>query len=173
MRSALLQVFPISIGPGNLTQNLDLDLLNLTWCKSVTLEMILTAVATDAVDLLDVKFQETRSPTRAYYDTRGRFKTVLGNTGGVSAATPYADQLTISQDIDLTSPEKNETPTGSVTGVELPAGTVRNGPMAPIIRTALGKVSTHRLVVATSGDVNSNAAFTGTVSLWGHAWDTS
>lgn len=169
MRSVLLQTFTIDIGPGNVTQTLPFDLINLSWAKTVTLELRLTTIATDVGDSLDVKWQETRDNARRYYDTRGRFRAVLGNTAA-SAVTPYADQMTISEDVDLTAAERNPVPTGSSTGTEIPAGTVRDGPFAPPIRTNTGRVSTNQLVVAITGDGNSNSHFVGTCELWSHHW---
>ncbi len=167
MRSTLIQTFPISIGPGNSTVFMDVDLINLSWCKSLSLEMTIPSIAAAAGDSLDVKFQETRDPNRLYYDTRGRFKAVAGNTAA-SASTPYADQMTISQDVDLTAPDRNPTPTGSSTGTEIPAGTVRNGPFAPPIRGNTGRKATQRVAIITTGP--GTAAYTGTVQLWGHEW---
>src|SRR5437879_913200 len=108
------------------TTDIQLDPLNYTRNKTLSAELVLTTIGNVGGDTLDVKMQETRSPTHAYWDTRGYFNQVLGNQA-TSAANPYADQFNVSQDVNLVAPERNDRPTGSRAGVEIPPGTVRDG----------------------------------------------
>lgn len=172
MRSVIIYQAAFDIGPGNVTQTINLDPLQLSWCKTLSGELKLPTIATDLADKLDIKFQETRDPLAAtvYWDTRAYWQQVAGNTSA-SASTPYADHWNVSQDVDLTSSSRNYNPTGSSTGVELTAGTVRDGPFAPPVRTATGRITTQRIVAVISGDANNNARFAGTITLTGHAWD--
>lgn len=172
MRSAIIYQANFSIGPGNVSQTINLDPLNLSWCKTLSGELKLTTIQTDLADKLDIKLQETRDPVAPanYWDTRAYWNQVAGNTAA-SATAPYADHWNVSQDVDLTSTSRNYNPTGSSTGTELTAGTVRDGPFAPTIRTALGRQPTQRIVAIISGDANNNALFSGVITLTGHAWD--
>src|SRR5438132_5977842 len=168
MRTALIGTYTLNVGPGNTTTVLTCDALDISRCQAVTLEMVLTTCATDAADKLDVRFQETRDsqPTPAVWDTRGYFTQVSGNQSA-SASAPYADQMTISQDVPLPSSSRNARPTGSAGGTELTAGTVRDGPFQGRLRSTLGPVPSHRLIAVISGDVNSNSLFVGSIKIYG------
>jgi hypothetical protein len=164
----LLGTYPFSLVAGNLTTLIPLDPLNYTRNKTLTCELTLSAIGGTPVvgDTLDVKLQETRSPTQAYWDTRGYFYQVLGNQA-TSAGNPYADQFTVSQDINLVAPDRNERPTGSRGGVEIPPGTVRDGPFAPRLRSTLGLIASHRLVLIQAGS-GQTSSWQGVVQVFGH-----
>lgn len=166
--AVLLGTYPFTLVAGNATNVILLDPLNYTRNKTLTCELTLSAVGGTPVvgDTLDIKLQETRSPVQAYWDTRGYFNQILGNQL-TSAANPYADQFNISQDVNLVAPERNTRPTGSRTGVELPPGTVRDGPFAPRLRSVLGQLASHRFVLIEAGS-GQTTTWAGVLEVYGH-----
>lgn len=166
--AVLLGTYAFSLAAGNQATVLSLDPLNYTRNKTLTCELTLSTIGGTPVvgDTLDVKLQETRSPTQAYWDTRGYFYQVLGNQA-TSATNPYADEFTVSQDINLVAPDRNERPTGSRAGSEIPAGTVRDGPFAPRLRGATGPIASHRLVLTQLGS-GQTTTWVGQVQIYGH-----
>jgi hypothetical protein len=165
MRSALAATIPIDIGPGNSTVNTLLDPLDLGMCTAIVGELELTTIATDAVDKLDVKFQETRNPNQTYWDTRAYFYQVPGNQSA-SAAVPYVDEFNVLSPGPLTAGERNLHPSGSAGATEISPGMVRNGPFQGRLRGANGIVATHRLVVTLSGDADADAHFVGVCKIY-------
>jgi len=164
-QAALLGTYPFTI-LGNGPKVIELDTLDYSRNKTLTAELQLTSIGTVAGDTLDVELQETRSQNQAYWDTRARFYQVLGNQAA-STTAPYADQTNISQDVNLVAPERNERPTGSSGGTDIPPGTVRDGPFAPRLRTLVGLKASHRFRLVTAGAPNTGA-WTGQLLVYGH-----
>ena len=165
MRATLVATVPISMGPGNSTVNTLINAVDLSVCEGVTVQLVLTTCATDLADKLNVEFQETRDPQQTYWDTRARFTEVAG-TQSASAAIPYAEQLNIWAWGPLPASARQVLPTTSASGSDLNKGTVRDGPFMGRLRN-LGPVETHRVSVVLSGDANANAAFIGSVYVYG------
>jgi hypothetical protein len=145
-----------------------LDPMDLSRCRMLELEVIITAAATTASDLLDVELQDTKN--NVSWNTRAHAQ-VLGNQAA-SVAAPYMYRMVLTSAIVLQSPEKGYVETGSPGGTDIPVGTVVNGPFPPPNRegvTTGTRKSSFRIIFKQT-DVSTTASFTGTVRLYGHEW---
>lgn len=149
-----------------------LDPMDLSRCREIELELIVTAAATGATDLLDVELQDTRDG-QLTWNTRAHAQ-VLGNQSA-SATAPYVYRMALTSAIALQSPEKGYVETGSAGGSAIAAGTVVNGPFPPPWRkgvTTGTRLSAWR-VLFTQTDVSTTASFTAEVLLTAHEWDVA
>lgn len=156
----------IALGSGTHTVDTLLDALDYSQYKVIECILAITAAATVVGTTLDVKIQMT--PDGVTWDTRGRFSLVAGNQAA-TASTPYMQGLNISQDVDLTTAERNYIATGSNTGTELNPGTVRDGNFPRFLRLPTGRASSARIETVVT-DVAGTGAFTGSLRILGHLW---
>jgi hypothetical protein len=171
----LVANIPIAITAGDAqTINTLLDPLDLSEAKVLEAILTLTAIQTVAGSTLSVKLQAatfTDTLGNTTWDTRGRFSTVPGNQAA-TPASPYQEGMNISQDVDLTTTERNYRPTGSNGGTELSPGTVRDGNFPPFLRQGLANTRQAnwraQFVVV---DAANSAGFTGNLLVFGHFWD--
>jgi hypothetical protein len=146
-----------------------LDPMDLSRCREIELELIVTAAATGATDLLDVELQDTRDG-QLTWNTRAHAQ-VLGNQSA-SATAPYVYRMNLTSAIPLQSPEKGYVETGSAGGTDIPPGVVVNGPFPPPWRkgvTTGTRLSSWRLIFKQT-DISGTASFTAEVILTGHEW---
>lgn len=149
-------------GAGGQTITTELPLLNLGRAETIALVLKVTKADTDANDTLDVYFDETFD--RVTWDNRGRFQQITGDMSP-SATAPEVRKLVISSRIALDATEESYETSGSAGGSDLAAGTVRNGPFAPIFRNTAGIAASHRLRFVVADPTGSNADFEGSVTL--------
>jgi hypothetical protein len=154
--------YDLSISTGTQTLVPDTGVLDLSPARALTLEAIITTANTDASDTLDIRLQDTSDGVT--WNTRIRLLQMIG-TLSPSATAPEYQRSVVSADVLLTTPEENYEPTGSVSATDLTAGTVRNGPFVPPLRTSAGRQPSHRIqIIATEGGA-SNQSWIGKVYL--------
>jgi len=153
------------LATGAATQTLNLEIpMDLSHARALTLEVIITEAITDASDTLDIRLQDTYDGVT--WNTRIRMLQMIG-TLSPSATAPEYQRSVVSADVLLTTPEENYECTGSVGATDLTAGTVRNGPFAPMRRTSgvNGRQPAHRIQVISTEGGASNANWAGRIFL--------
>lgn len=160
--------YDLSTGSGSQTITVNLPGLDLSHAHELACQLYLTTIATDVVDTLDVRLQDTRSGVS--WNTRARWTQVLGNTSA-SASAPYRERLALQNRITITTSERAYVEAGAGDSGEIPAGSTRNGPFLGVRRDpgtsggGPGLTNTWRLLF-TVVDANANANFVGTVTIW-------
>src|SRR5881394_3265778 len=117
--------YALSTGAGSQTINVNLE-HDISRSQAIRIALNLTGAGTDAIDTLDVRFQETPDDGTTW-DTRARFEQFLG-TATVSAAAPERRIAVIQARIPIDSSEEYYEPSGSAGASEIGAGVVINGP---------------------------------------------
>lgn len=152
--------FDTGAGSGSQTITVNLDPFDLSRVLWLDIVLSLTTLDTDAGDTLDVFLEETLDGST--WDQRWHSHQF---TGDMSPTEVRRYRISAQNTLD-SSDEAYET-TGSAGGSNLPAGSVRNGPLAPRLpgtSAPFRSRTTHRvrLVVV---DTGSDARFAGTLRI--------
>lgn len=149
-------VFDYAFGPLTADTTVSMNPYDLSHAEALVCELIVSAAATAAGDILDVRIQNTFDGT--YWNTVIRFDAILGNV-----TEPEIRRATVNQVVDLASTEEQYETTDSTGATDISAGTVRNGPFPPPYKTAAGRQPNWRVFF----DITSASApsFTGTLKI--------
>ena len=133
------------------------DPLDLSRGRQLEATLKVTAAASGASDVLDVRIQDTDDGV--VWNDRIRFLAVAGNQA-VSPA--YIQRAVLTNSIPLQSSEKDYIESGASGGSAIAAGTVVNGPFPPPVRagvTTTTRTSSWRAVFIQT-DVSGTASYT-------------
>lgn len=161
----LIHYSTFEFGPDAVTDNLELNLMDLSRFDSLQFEVKFTTMDTDAGDTLNIRLQSTSD--RVQWHTRIRFPEFTGS-GDPDAAGPEYYRLTVRQLGELSADEEAYEPSGSESATDVPAGQVRNGPFPGKYRDATEKKwKPNWRIRSVLVDADSNASFIGEFRIWG------
>lgn len=149
-----------------------LDPLDLSRCREIELELIITAAASAAGDLLNVKLQDSKNGGTTW-NTRANLQ-VAGNQAA-TAGNPFVKRAVITNAIALQSSEKVYVESGSNGGSEIAADTVVNGPFPPPFRdtvTTGTRVSSWRVIWSQTSSSGTDS-FAGELKIHAHEWNVA
>lgn len=170
MKAGLIHYSTFDTGPGDKVFFHELNPVDLSRAWAIMVEIKLTKADTDALDLFDVRFQETSD--RVAWHTRARSIQFTGDLSP-TPATPEYYRLVVNQIVDLAATEEAYEPSGSLGASELSAGSVLNGPFPGKYRDKDTKEwkPNARLRFEVSGDADSDADFEGEVRIYALSLD--
>jgi hypothetical protein len=141
--------------------------MDLSRAKMLKFNLKVTAAATGATDILDVKVQDTADGVT--WNTRVRFNGVAGNQAA-SVTVPFVQEAALESVIPLQSPEKVYITSGSAGGTELAAGVVMNGPFNPPYREGVttGTRKSSWRVVFSQTDISTTTSYAANLRIYAH-----